>query len=122
MAAKPCLDCQRLSQHTRCPECRAARQRTTDRARGTTAHRGYGSGWQRLVAAAIAEQERAHGVAWCLDCGVTKPEAKAAGNVLTGDHLRWPALTTADVEVCCRRCNSARGARRKINDHGPAIG
>jgi hypothetical protein len=47
-----------------------------------------------------------------MDCGTTED--------LTGDHLRWPARTLADVEVVCRSCNSRRGALRK-NGNGISI-
>lgn len=98
MAVRPCLTCGALSRGSRCPTHTAANQRATDARRGTATQRGYDSAWRRLVAEAI----RLH--PWCSDCGTTKD--------LTGDHLRWPALTLADVQVVCRPCNSRRPNRR----------
>jgi len=102
--ARPCLDCgAKISSGSRCDNCTPEKAKTADR--------GYGSAWAKLSRAAI----RAH--PWCTDCGTRG----SRGNPLTGDHLRWPARSLSDVEVVCRRCNSRRGARRKINtsfDHG----
>lgn len=94
----------------RCPKHDALRAQRTHTVK--TAARGYDSPWRRLVEQAKAAQRRECGRAWCVDCGLTEEQAKAVGNPLTGDHLRWPALTVEDVAVCCRRCNSIRGKRR----------
>lgn len=102
-AARPCLSCGALSNNgTRCEGCTRGLQRRRDQQRGTSTERGYGASWQRLVADAISLQP------WCTDCGT----AGDPTNPLTGDHLRWPAETVADVAVCCRVCNSRRGAVR----------
>ena len=60
--------------------------------------RGYDSKWQALSKQARKLQP------WCSRCGADRD--------LTADHLVWPAITIADVEVLCRRCNSSKGAAR----------
>lgn len=80
----------------RCTEHRPA----TRPDRGTATQRGYNSAWSRLSKQARRLQP------WCSDCG-TKTD-------LTGDHLRWPALSLKDVDVVCRPCNSKRGAARSL--------
>lgn len=95
---RPCIDCAEPAPGTRCPPCSALRERPRDRRRGTPTERGYDKGWRRLRALAI----RAH--PWCADCGTRQD--------LTGDHLRWPARTLADVEVVCQSCNNRRGPAR----------
>jgi Zn finger protein HypA/HybF involved in hydrogenase expression len=103
---RECLDCRRLTTGTRCPHCTSAMEQHRDQIRGNSAARGYDEQWRKLVALAIAAQP------WCSDCGIGRQQARADGNPLSGDHLRWPALTLNDVDVCCRSCNSARGAIR----------
>lgn len=98
MTARPCIDCGQPAPGTRCPPCAALRERPRDRRRGTPTERGYDASWRRLRARAI----RAH--PWCTDCG-TRTD-------LTGDHVRWPARTLADVEVTCQSCNNRRGPAR----------
>jgi hypothetical protein len=61
--------------------------------------RGYDAAWKRFSRAVIAAKP------WCTDCGTSG----TLSNPLTGDHLRRPAHTVADVAVRCRRHNSARG-------------
>lgn len=102
MALRPCLECGALSAGSRCLAHRRARERARDKRRGNRHDRGYDNDWVRLVSRAIETQP------WCTDCGTTGTK----DNPLTGDHLRWPALTVADVEVVCRRCNSSRGPLR----------
>lgn len=80
--------------------------------RPTTTQRGYDGRWQRLVAAAKKRQRAELGYAYCVDCGVDEDTAKATDNPLTGDHLRWPAVSIDDVEIVCRRDNSKRGDLR----------
>lgn len=91
MTLKPCLDCGVPTDGTRCPTHTSA----ANRHRGSAAARGYDHKWRRLARRAIRKQP------WCADCHATSD--------LTGDHLRWPAQTLADVEVVCRPCNSRRG-------------
>jgi 5-methylcytosine-specific restriction protein A len=64
--------------------------------------RGYSSAWDRLSRRARRLQP------FCTDCGTRG----SLDNPLTADHLRWPARSLRDVEVVCRRCNSARGPVR----------
>jgi len=93
--ARPCLDCgTTIAAGSRCQRCAPPKIKTADR--------GYGAAWQKLARQAIRNHP------WCTDCGTRGSK----DNPLTGDHLRWPALTLNDVEVVCRRCNSRRGPRR----------
>ena len=98
---------------------RAAAKQRHRAGRPTTAQRGYDSAWRTLVAQAKAAQRREYGYVWCVDCGITEEQGKAQGNPITGDHLRWPALTVEDVAIRCRVCNSRRGPMRgcAIVDH-----
>jgi 5-methylcytosine-specific restriction endonuclease McrA len=68
--------------------------------RGTTAQKGYGASWQRLSRLARQRQP------WCTFCGSTRD--------LVADHINPAArgrhaLTLADVQVLCRRCNGSKG-------------
>jgi hypothetical protein len=95
---RPCVGCgTKISSGSRCDTCRPTKAKT--------AARGYDARWQQLARQAITRHP------WCTDCGTRGSKT----NPLTGDHLRWPARILADIEVVCRRCNSRRGARRKIN-------
>lgn len=96
MTMKPCIECGELSEQTRCPE-------HTDQSRPSHAV-GYDRRWRKLSLRARAIQP------WCSDCGATTD--------LTGDHLRWPARTLADVDVVCRSCNDRRGPVRSSRDGG----
>ena len=58
--------------------------------------RGYDEAWNRLSLKARKLQP------WCSTCGTSED--------LTGDHLRWPARTLADLDVLCRSCNAKKGA------------
>ncbi len=98
---RPCLDCGEPAAATRCPPCEAERQQHVDQQRGHASARGYDTAWRRLRARAVKLQP------FCLDAHLGACEGP-----LTGDHLRWPARTLTDVEVVCRRHNSARGAQR----------
>jgi len=96
--ARPCLGCgTTIAAGSRCDTCTPTKIKT--------AARGYDARWRQLARQAIRQHP------WCTDCGTSGSKT----NPLTGDHLRWPAQTLADIEVVCRRCNSRRGARRKIN-------
>ena len=114
MTARPCLDCSTPTDNaTRCPDCQAEWQQRTDVRRGSRQERGYDAAWTRLSARARRAQP------WCTDCGSVGDE----GNPLTADHSveswakveRGERLTVTDVEVVCRRCNSARAAARGVN-------
>lgn len=115
MALRPCLTpgCGQLTPSGHCPAHTKARAKARDQRRGTAAQRGYDHRHRSLVADAI----RAH--PWCADCGLDSDRAKTIGNPLTGHHLRWPALTTADLMVLCRRCNSTRGPVRYLGGTPP---
>lgn len=89
---RQCLVCGRVTDATRC-----AQHQIKD-TRPTPTQRGYDYAWRKLSRLARQLQP------WCTDCGATTD--------LTADHLRWPALNLADVDVVCRACNSRRGARR----------
>jgi 5-methylcytosine-specific restriction enzyme A len=70
----------------------------------TTAQRGYGSRWQRLSSLARQRQP------WCTFCGSTRD--------LVADHINPAtrgegALTFADVQVLCRRCNGSKGDKAR---------
>ena len=93
--ARACLGCgTTVRGRSRCARC-------TPRKPSRHA-RGYDAAWERLARTAVAAQP------WCTDCGTSGTPT----NPLTGDHLRWPARTLADVAVRCRRHNSARGPAR----------
>lgn len=106
-----------------CPEhdaLRAARTRARLARRGTTAARGYDSPWRTLVAQAKRAQRAIYGQTFCVDCGITEEQGAAEDNPITGDHLRWPAVTIDDVAVVCRRDNSRRG-RLRASVSGPVV-
>lgn len=79
---------------------------------------GYDAAWDRLSRRARRLQP------WCIDCGATSD--------LTTDHLpsAWERkaqglpIRLVDVEVCCRSCNSRRGAARTRGEtpKGPVSG
>lgn len=97
----PCLTCGELSTGSRCPDHSAQKVREREATRLGSSARGYDSSWRRLVARALRLQR------FCSDCGATER--------LTGDHLRWPAVTLADVEVVCLGCNIRRGTQRRLD-------
>ncbi len=107
MTLRPCLTCGEPSDGSWCSDHRRNDDHTL-----TRTERGYDNRWARLSARARRLQP------WCSDCGAVED--------LTGDHLRWPARTLADVDVVCRSCNSARGPVRtqgtdpRTNPAGPA--
>jgi 5-methylcytosine-specific restriction enzyme A len=105
-----CLGCgTKIPAGSRCDPCQAQVNWQHDQRRGKTAARGYDAAWARLSKAAIKAQP------YCSDCG----HWGSNDNPLTGDHLRWPAVTLDDVDVVCRRCNSRRGARRRLTSSDP---
>lgn len=100
---RSCLGCGRkIAAGSRCERCQAQVNWQHAQRKGTRQSRGYDAQWDKLSRAAIKRQP------YCSDCGHWGSNA----NPLTGDHLRWPAVTVDDVDVVCRRCNSKHGARR----------
>ena len=99
---RPCISCGVLTPGTtRCPRCAAAHQAKTSKRRGTTTARGYGSLWQIKAKALIATQP------WCSNCG--------SESDLTVDHI-VPRVAgggdeVSNLQVLCRRCNSAKAGR-----------
>ena len=66
--------------------------------------RGYNlKPWRELRAQAIAAHP------YCAACGSTSD--------LTGDHLKYPALTLSDVRVLCRGCNTRDANERARVGH-----
>jgi hypothetical protein len=68
MSLKPCLDCRRLSQESRCPTCRSRRQRERDADRGSPAARGYDHRHRRLRGRWAPKV--AAGIVDCARCGL----------------------------------------------------
>jgi 5-methylcytosine-specific restriction endonuclease McrA len=107
MTARPCIDCGAVTERgPRCPACQHEREAAVDARRGSPSRRGYDARWSRLSTRARRLQP------FCSDCGSTDD--------LTTDHApeawrrraRGLAIRLVDVDVVCRRCNSARGAAR----------
>lgn len=97
MALKPCLDCGQLSDQSRCPQHRAARNRERDERRGNTTARAYGAEHQQQRAKLLPS---AYGTlcARCLkvmllgqdlDLDHSDPELKRRG--LPGDRIAHAA-------------------------------
>lgn len=109
MTLRPCLDCGTPSPRARCDRCRPPLRSRPSRAAG------YDTAWDALSRRARRLQP------WCSDCG--------AVDDLTCDHSpeAWRRkdaglpIRLVDVDVVCRRCNSARGKARGVdpNDRWP---
>jgi 5-methylcytosine-specific restriction enzyme A len=106
---RACMNCGQPTRMTRCVPCGAEQAKRWRAARGpmpSSVARGYDQSWRKLSIRARRAQP------WCSDCGTTDDltvdhtpeawEAKAAGRPITPDL----------VSVCCRACNSKRGAAR----------
>lgn len=98
----PCLDCRALSRNgSRCTRCQAVADAQRDQQRGSASSRGYGARWRSLARAAMAAHP------YCAGCGATSD--------LTVDHVvpiaRGGTPTPENLQVLCRSCNSAKGAR-----------
>lgn len=93
MTLKLCVMCGEPS-----PESRCDLHQLPARPKPSATTRGYNSAWERLSKRARTIQP------WCSACG--------SKDDLTTDHLRWPALSLADVDVLCRSHNSKKGAAR----------
>jgi 5-methylcytosine-specific restriction endonuclease McrA len=85
----------------KCGDC----QRQYERKRGTRRQRGYTEAWLRLVRLAIRQQP------YCSVPGCTNTD-------LTGDHRvplsRGGTSTLENVQVLCRRHNSAKRDRDRV--------
>lgn len=117
---RPCISCGEPGTESRCAEHRREARRdvgwTAESARRgelglrSAASRGYDSAWRRLADRAKRAQP------FCSDCG----HWGSNGNPLTVDHSvqAWDRrsvglpIRLCDVDVVCRRCNSARGPAR----------
>lgn len=103
--ARPCIDCERPCDGTRCPTCQAARDRTTLRAK--RARRPRLPGEDKRRADAVTEHRRRHGD-WCP--GWRRPAHPATD--LTADHPHSVAAGGDErqpLAVLCRSCNGAKG-------------
>jgi 5-methylcytosine-specific restriction protein A len=105
-ALKECLDCGRLSDWSRCPEHRRAR----DRYRGSAASRGYDSKYRRLRAEAIKDHIARYGEV-CPGYGVLPHTATKAE--LSVDHIQPLAdggsRDPSNFQVLCLTCNKRKG-------------
>lgn len=98
----------------RCPVCKRRHPGTgrCARCRGTTTERGYGTQWQRLSRAVLADWRDRNGD-WCPGYQVD-PHTVEWPNVLTTDHTTammraGRAVPDPDhVSVLCRECNSRK--------------
>src|SRR5262249_48374627 len=108
MALRPCLDCGRLSQGTRCPDHRRARDRTTLQSKRT--RRPRVSRAEEVRRAAVVQAWRAqHGDV----CPGWRRSAHAATD-LTADHVQAVGAGGAEsgaLAVLCRACNGAKADR-----------
>jgi len=102
MPLRPCIDCGRLSDATRCPKHRAAKQRARDQRRGSSSARGYNGQHQRERAAWVPVVDA--GMAHCARCG---------GWIQPGEP--WALDHTDDrsgyLGPSHKRCNDAAGGR-----------
>lgn len=85
-----------------CPDYRCKAHQLARPVKAGREERGYNAAWRNLSERARKLQP------WCSTCGATED--------LTCDHLEWPARTLKDVDVLCRKCNSAKGAPTPAND------
>lgn len=105
---RPCLDCGRLTRNpSRCDEHQAAWQSRQEQLRGSATQRGYGSQWQRVARAAVAQHRAVYGD-WCPGWQVPAH----ASTDLTADHVvplaRGGSSTAENTRVLCRSCNSRK--------------
>ncbi|MFC3504822.1 HNH endonuclease [Micromonospora krabiensis] len=108
MARRICLDCGTLTDGTRCTTCRRPRERAMLQAKRQRRPRPTHAEDKRR-AAAVAAHRREHGD-WCPGWRRDPHEASD----LTADHVDAVAAGGAesgDLQVLCRSCNSAKGAR-----------
>lgn len=107
MALRQCLDCGALSQGRRCPPCARTRERTTTS--GKRQVRPYTAAERARRAQAVQQHVAAYGQ-WCPGWN---REPHPSGD-LTADHGQAVASggdEGQELNVLCRACNSAKGAR-----------
>lgn len=111
MAARPARPCSQpgcpelVRIGRRCADHRLGQERERDRRRPSMADRGYGPGWQARSRALVKAQP------WCSNC-LAEPTRE---NPLTVDHVislkDGGETIDENLQVLCRRCNSAKGGR-----------
>lgn len=106
MGLKPCLDCGRLTNVTRCPRCQTTKNRER-KPRPTNLTRTTDERKRR--AAAVAQHRAAYGD-WCPGW-LIPPHASAD---LTADHVVSIAAggdPNGQLQVLCRACNGRKADR-----------
>ena len=105
MPKRRCLSCGALSPHTRCGDCRRAKDRERN---ATRAH--YQGGYEARRNAAVQAWHEAGAACWIcgrpLDPGRRWPDPLST----TADHV-VPGDPASELRPACLRCNSARGSR-----------
>lgn len=104
MPMRPCLDCGRPGNGSRCPPCKQRSDNTRYAARGTTAQRGLSGDHARM------SRHYKRTDAACVYCGQRGTE----DNPITAGHIiaRTKGGTNApsNYQPECRRCGSSKGA------------
>lgn len=109
--------CPTLTDGTRCPTHRRARQRATDQRRGTRQERGYDNDWLQLRNRIIDDHVARRGYT-CPGWDGPPHFADPKSNPLTGDHIielheGGQRLDPANIAVLCRSCNTAKSHSRR---------
>lgn len=76
--------------------------------------RGYGGTWPRLSKRARRIQP------WCSDCGATEDLTADHSAEAWRRHAAGKPIRLEDIDVVCRRCNTARGRQRPDQGGHPA--
>lgn len=105
MVNRPCLDCGKLSEGTRCEPCRLKKDGTRYARRGSTTDRGYGHAYRQRRPQVL------QGATRCVTCH----EPFAPDNPATAGHVkdlrdlpreqRRVSAATAELMPQCARCN-----------------